>query len=111
MSIGIVHVSRTISSFPQYSLDMHTPWGYILFVMNQDSVVIQLKKARGQIDGVLSMYEQEKSCLEIVRQIIASRNALTRVARDLLTTEANRCSRERRVEDLDEVLAEVFKYS
>ena len=79
--------------------------------MKQDEIVTQLKKAKGQIDGVLGMYEQEKSCIEIVRQIIAARNALTKTARDLLNTEANRCSRERRIEDLDQVLAEVFKYS
>ena len=56
------------------------------------------------------MYDEERECVEIVRQIIAARNSLTKVARKVLANEAKKCSRERRVEDLDKVLEEVFKY-
>lgn len=78
--------------------------------MNTDKTLAQLKRIQGQISGVVSMYESERECIEIVRQIIAARNSLTQVARQVLSTEASRCSRERRIEDLDAVLAEVFKY-
>ncbi|HYD35137.1 MAG TPA: metal-sensitive transcriptional regulator [Vitreimonas sp.] len=77
---------------------------------NPDQVLTQLKRIRGQLDGVITMYEDERACVDIVRQVIAARNSLGRVARDLLTGEATRCSRERRVEDLDEILKELFKY-
>jgi DNA-binding FrmR family transcriptional regulator len=75
-----------------------------------DQTLMQLKRIKGQLDGVVSMYEDERACVDIVRQVIAVRNSLSRVARDLLTDEASRCSRERRVGDLDGILKELFKY-
>jgi DNA-binding FrmR family transcriptional regulator len=75
-----------------------------------DQTLTQLKRIKGQLDGVVSMYEDERACVDIVRQVIAVRNSLSRVARDLLTNEASRCNRERRVGDLDEILKELFKY-
>jgi len=56
------------------------------------------------------MYEDEKTCIDVVRQVIAARSSLGRVARDLLTGEASRCTKERNVEELEEVLKEVFRY-
>ena len=75
-----------------------------------DQVVTQLKRIRGQIDGILEMYQDERACVDIVRQVIAARSSLGRVARDLLTCEAGKCTRERRTEDLDEILKELFRY-
>ncbi len=75
-----------------------------------DKVLTQLKRIRGQLDGLITMYGDERSCVDIVRQVIAARNSLGRVARDLLTNEACKCSRERRAEDLDSILKEVFRY-
>jgi len=75
-----------------------------------DQVLNQLKRIRGQIDGLVKMYEDERLCIDIVRQVIAARNSLGRVARDLLTNEASRCSKERDVDQLNEVLKELFKY-
>lgn len=77
---------------------------------SDDQTLIQMKRIRGQLDGVIDMYTDERSCVDIVRQVIAASSSLRRVARDLLTNEANRCSKERRVEDLDDILKELFKY-
>jgi DNA-binding FrmR family transcriptional regulator len=74
------------------------------------STSVQLKRIRGQIDGIIEMFGEDRGCIEIVRQIIAARNSLTSVARGILSDEAMKCSKERRIEDLDAVLAEVFKY-
>lgn len=78
--------------------------------MSDDQVVTQLRRIRGQLDGILTMYEDERACVDIVRQVIAARSSLGRVARDLLTGEASRCSKEQRTEDLDEILKEIFRY-
>ncbi|MEO8581561.1 MAG: metal-sensing transcriptional repressor [Patescibacteria group bacterium] len=78
--------------------------------MSSDQTLSQLKRIAGQVNGIYEMYESQRECVEIVRQIIAARNSLTSVARSVLTTEALKCSKERRIEDLDAVLAEVFKY-
>ena len=55
------------------------------------------------------MYQDGRDCIEIVQQLAAARNALGRVARDLLSGEATRCSREKRFTVLDTVLKEVFR--
>lgn len=78
--------------------------------MSKDPVLAQLKRIRGQLDGVIKMYEDERACVDIVRQVVAARSSLGRVSRDLLTSEASSCSREKRHEDLDEILKEVFRY-
>lgn len=75
-----------------------------------DALLKQLKRIRGQIDGILRMYEDERACVDIVHQVTAVRNSLGRVTRELLTKEAVRCSRERTPEELDKILQEVFRY-
>lgn len=75
-----------------------------------DKSLTQLKRISGQIDGIIGMYEDGRSCVDVVRQAIAASNSLRSVARDLLTTEAGRCSRERNIDELEAILKEVFKY-
>lgn len=75
-----------------------------------DRVSRQLRRVCGQVEGVSRMYEEERPCLEIARQIAAVRSSLSRVARDILTSELNRCSRERDCQRLDKVLKELLKY-
>lgn len=75
-----------------------------------DQSLAQLKRIRGQIDGVIKMYEEGRACVDVVRQSIAASNSLRSVARNLLTNEAGRCSRERNIEELEAILQEVFKY-
>lgn len=77
---------------------------------SESKLLQQLNRIRGQVDGIISMYKSDRGCVEVVRQVIAVRNSLSRVASDLLSNEAKRCSEQRRVEDLDEILKEVFKY-
>lgn len=78
--------------------------------MLEDQVINQLKRVRGQLDGIIGMYQDERSCVDIVRQVVAARNSLSRVAKDLLTDEAGRCSRERKTEELQAIISELFKY-
>ncbi|MBD3279817.1 MAG: metal-sensing transcriptional repressor [Candidatus Pacebacteria bacterium] len=77
---------------------------------SSDNILKQLKRIRGQVDGVIKMYDNERACLDIVHQVIAARNSLGRVAKDLLTSEASRCSREQREQELSAILTELFKY-
>lgn len=74
-----------------------------------DKALVQLKRIRGQLDGLIKMYEDERQCIDIVRQVIAARNSLGRVARDLLTGEATRCTRERKFTELDQLLKELLQ--
>lgn len=77
--------------------------------VGSDPMLTRLRRAEGQLSGVIKMYADERSCVDIVRQLLAVRNALGSAARALLTTEAGRCSRERRITDLDAVIKELLK--
>ncbi len=78
--------------------------------MQLDQTLTQLKIIRGQLDGIIKMYQDKRGCVDIVRQVVAVRGSLGRVSRDLLTDEASRCSKERKIEELDDILKEVFRY-
>jgi DNA-binding FrmR family transcriptional regulator len=41
-------------------------------------VLTRLRRVRGQIDGVISMIEEERSCADVVTQIAAASRALDR---------------------------------
>lgn len=74
-----------------------------------DDVVKKLNRVSGQVEGVKKMYEEGRDCLEIVQQVAAAKSALTSVARDLLSSEASRCARNRKPEDFDKVLAKLLE--
>lgn len=76
----------------------------------KDPVAASLNRIRGQIDGIAKMYEDKRSCVEIARQLAAARNSISRVARDILTSEAGVCTRESNVKELDLVLKELLRY-
>jgi len=78
--------------------------------MTNDKVLTQLKRIRGQIDGIIKMYEDQRTCVDIVRQVVAARSSLGTVARSLLSNEATRCSKERKPDEMNEILKEVFRY-
>lgn len=77
--------------------------------VSSDQIMSQLNRIKGQIEGVGRMYQEGRECVEIVQQVAAVRSSLGRVARDLLSAEAVHCSREKRLEDLQGVLAELFR--
>ncbi len=77
--------------------------------VQHDQSLAQLKRIRGQVDGVIKMYEDERLCVDIVRQLMAVRNSLGRVARDVLTSEASRCTHSRSINELDMILKEALK--
>lgn len=78
---------------------------------SSDPVGKKLKRIEGQITGILSMYNGERPCLEIVQQIAAVRSALSGVAKDLLAGEASRCARTKMPEDFDRILKSLIDLS
>ena len=76
-----------------------------------DKTLSKLKRIEGQVGGICKMYEDERSCLDIVQQIAAARSALASVAKDILAGEASRCARERNPEDFDRVLKSLLELS
>lgn len=57
-----------------------------------DDLLHQLNRIRGQVDGIANMIRDERDCLDVVTQILAVRNSLSKVGKQFLTEEAVRCS-------------------
>lgn len=71
----------------------------------------KIQRASGQAAAVLSMYQEGRSCLEVIQQISAVRSAFSSIARDILADEAGRCARSRSPEDFDRILKALVELS
>ncbi|MCH9851431.1 MAG: metal-sensitive transcriptional regulator [Actinomycetia bacterium] len=54
-------------------------------------VLLRLKRARGQLDGVINMIEDDRSCGEIVTQRAAVSKALNRAGCKVVATGLKQC--------------------
>ncbi|WP_096156699.1 MULTISPECIES: metal-sensitive transcriptional regulator [Bacillus] len=54
----------------------------------------RLKRAEGQIRGVLHMMEQEKDCRDVIAQLNAAKTAIDRVIGVVVSTNLEQCVRE-----------------
>ncbi len=76
-----------------------------------------LKTARGQIDGIVKMVEEDRYCIEISQQLMATEALLNTVNREVLTAHLKRCvqnaetpeERDRKIEELVAMLQKILK--
>jgi len=54
-------------------------------------VINRLRRARGQLDGVIAMLEDGRSCRDIVTQLAAASRALDRAGFKLVATGLRQC--------------------
>ncbi|MCX6816434.1 MAG: metal-sensitive transcriptional regulator [Candidatus Beckwithbacteria bacterium] len=75
-----------------------------------DKIQKSLARIEGQVRGIRKMYAGKKKCLETVQQVVAARQALGRVGRELLKHEACQCMvKESQKNKLDKILKQLFK--
>ncbi len=55
------------------------------------SVVLRLKRAQGQIGGIIAMIEQDRDCREIVTQVAAVSKALDRAGFAIIASGLRQC--------------------
>lgn len=72
-------------------------------------IITQLNRVSGQVDGIIKMIENERKCIDVVNQIVAARNSLSSVGRELLISQAKSCSKDSDYEQLETVLQKLFK--
>ena len=60
---------------------------------NRDQVLRLLKTARGQIDGIMRMVEEDRYCIDISTQLMATESLLARVNADVLKAHVEHCVR------------------
>ena len=84
---------------------------------DQKTVLRLLKTARGQIDGILKMVEEDRYCIDISTQVMAAEAMLNRANKEILTAHLKHCvntaqtqeEREEKIDELVDMLGKIFK--
>ena len=81
---------------------------------DSNKVLRLLKTARGQIDGIIRMVEDDRYCMEISQQLMATAALLNTVNREVLTAHLKGCvasaeTQRQREEKIDELVAMLQK--
>jgi DNA-binding FrmR family transcriptional regulator len=61
---------------------------------DREKIMRLLKTARGQIDGMMRMVEEDRYCVDISNQILATQAILRNVNSQILKDHLNHCVRE-----------------
>ena len=61
---------------------------------DKSSVTRSIKIARGQLDGVLRMIEEDRYCVDISNQLLATQALLKRVNKEIMHAHIRGCVRE-----------------
>ena len=81
---------------------------------DQSKVLRLLKTARGQIDGIIRMVEEDRYCIDISHQLMAAEAILNTTNREVLTAHLKHCvnhatSEQEKNEKIDEFVATLGK--
>ena len=76
-----------------------------------------MKTARGQMDGIIRMMEEDRYCIDISTQIMATEAMLNRVNKEILSAHLKHCvntaesqeEREQKVDELVDMLGKILK--
>ncbi|MDM8301583.1 metal-sensing transcriptional repressor [Collinsella tanakaei] len=60
---------------------------------DHDRITRLLKTARGQIDGILRMVDEDRYCIDISTQLMATESLLARINADVLKAHVEGCVR------------------
>lgn len=58
---------------------------------DKNKVLRLLKTARGQVEGVMKMVEEDQYCIDVAHQVLAAQSLLRRINREILLAHARRC--------------------
>ncbi|AKL97522.1 metal-sensing transcriptional repressor [Endomicrobium proavitum] len=87
---------------------------------DKKKVLRLLNTARGQIDGVIKMINDDKYCVDVVNQIMASSAILKKTAKDVLEGHLTSCvaesfksgkqsDREEKIEEIIDIFSKLSK--
>lgn len=84
---------------------------------DQKTVLRLLKTARGQMDGIIKMVEEDRYCIDISTQVMAAEAMLNRVNQEILTAHLKHCvntahtqeEREKKIDELVDMLGKILK--
>ena len=71
------------------------PRGVLSTMMADEKKIIRLlKTARGQMDGIIRMVEENRYCIDISQQLMATEAILNRANKEILSAHLKHCVRE-----------------
>ena len=81
---------------------------------DKQKVTRLLKTDRGQMDGILKMVEEDRYCIDISQQLMATEAILNKVNKEILTAHLKNCvshaeSQEEKEEKIDELVSMLGK--
>ncbi|MEG0598001.1 MAG: metal-sensing transcriptional repressor [Oscillospiraceae bacterium] len=84
---------------------------------DEKTVLRLLKTARGQMDGIIKMVEEDRYCIHISQQVMATEAMLNRINREILTAHLKHCvnaaatpaEREEKIDELVDMLGKILK--
>ena len=81
---------------------------------DKDSTLRKLKIARGQLDGIMRMIEEDRYCVDISTQLMSTLSLLKNVNREILQAHIRSCVREalesdKKIPKLEEALSVLEK--
>ena len=84
---------------------------------DQKKALRLLKTARGQMDGIIKMVEEDRYCIDISTQVMAAEAMLNRVNQEILTAHLKHCvntahtqeEREKKIDELVDMLGKILK--
>ena len=84
---------------------------------DKDRVTKLLKTARGQLDGILKMVEEDRYCMDISTQLMATEAMLNKVNKEILTAHLKHCvstaqtqeERDQKVDEMVNMLGKLMK--
>lgn len=78
--------------------------------MSNDKVILRLKTAKGQIEAVIKMIEDERYCIDVANQLLAIQSLIKNANQEVLSDHLNHCVKNAvMMEDADKKIEEVIK--
>ena len=84
---------------------------------DKKKVLRLLKTARGQMDGIMKMVEEDRYCIDISQQVMATEAILNRVNKEILSAHLKHCvneadtpqAREEKIDEFVSTLGKILK--
>lgn len=69
---------------------------------------VRLRRVEGQIRGIARMLEDDRSCEDVITQLLAVRSAMDRVAKEIVHIHFDRCLRNSPPDESWEQISRIF---
>lgn len=80
-----------------------------LKIDKDNDILTRIKKIKGQVEGIERMMAEGRSCLEVVQQVAAAKQALSKLGGLILAEESCQRLGKKRPKDWEKIIQELVK--